>query len=190
MSDARYCAGMGVQYLGFPMDRNSEDFIDRNTLETIKEWIVGPEIVGEFPVFDPAIIDYPILREQIDYIEISDPDSIDFAGKTGLPLILNLDISSFRTVNELKENLNLLNDRVRFFILNGVRSPEIKDSDILNLASQFKIMIGFDIDRQSIHSWIDETKVFGIALRGGKEIRPGFKDYDELAEILEEIEID
>ena len=51
-------------------------------------------------------------------------------------------------------------------------------------------MIGFEMDQQSIHSWIDETDIFGISLKGGMEIKPGFKDYDELADILEEIEID
>jgi phosphoribosylanthranilate isomerase len=51
-------------------------------------------------------------------------------------------------------------------------------------------MIGFQIDRQSIHAWIDETDIFGISLKGSTEIKPGFKDYDELADILEEIELD
>jgi phosphoribosylanthranilate isomerase len=51
-------------------------------------------------------------------------------------------------------------------------------------------MIGFEMDHQSIHAWIDETDIFGISLKGGTEIKPGFKDYDELADILEEIQID
>ena len=190
LSDARYCAGMGVQYLGFSMESDSEHYVDQNTLKTIKEWIVGPRIVGEFNRLNPVSQDYSTLGKELDFIEVSDPDSIESAKKTDLPVIFRLDISNIKSIPELRDLLNNLNDRVQFFLLEGSQGTEIKDSDILILASQYKIMIGFQVDRQSIHSWIDETDIFGISLKGSTEIKPGFKDYDELADILEEIEID
>ena len=190
LSDARYCAGMGVQYLGFSMDSTSEHYIDQDTLKTIKEWIVGPKIVGEFSRLDPASDNFLTAIEELDYIEISDPGSIEKAEKTGLPVIFRMGIDSFGSALELKEKLYQLKDRVQFFLLDGTPGPDISDTDILDLASQYKIMIGFENDRQSIHLWIDDTKIFGISLHGGTEIKPGFKDYDELADILEEIEVD
>lgn len=190
LSDARYCAGMGVQYLGFSMDHNSEHFVDQNTLKTIKEWIVGPKIVGEFSRLDLTNHDYPSSGEELDCIEISDADSIETAEITGLPVIFKLDITNIGSVPELKGILDNLKDKVQFFLIEGLPGPEIKKTDILYLASLYKIMIGFEMDQQSIHSWIDETDIFGISLKGGMEIKPGFKDYDELADILEEIEID
>jgi phosphoribosylanthranilate isomerase len=190
LSDARYCAGMGVQYLGFSMDSNSDQYVDQNTLKTIKEWIVGPKIVGEFSKIDPDSEIYSSLEEELDYIEITDPDSIDVAEKTGIPVILKLDITNIKSIPGLSEILDNLNNRVQFFLLDGFPGPDIKNMDILNLSSQYRIMIGFKMDQQSIHAWIDGTNIFGISLKGGKEIKPGFKDYDELADILEEIEVD
>ena len=190
LSDARYCAGMGVQYLGFSMDKDSEHFVDQKTLMTIKEWIVGPRIVGEFSILDPVNYDYSSLCEDVDCIEISDPESIETAAKINLPLILKLDLASFKSVSELEEMLNHTRDRIQFFLFEDSPGPEIVRVDILNLASRYKIMVGFEIDKQSIHSWIDGTGIFGISLKGGTEIKPGFKDYDELADILEEIEVD
>ena len=190
LSDARYCAGMGVQYLGFSMDSDSEHYVDLNTLKTIKEWIVGPRIVGEFSRLDPASHDYSTICKELDFMEVSDPDSIESVKKADLPVILRLDISNIKSIPELKDLLNNLNDRVQFFLLEGSQGTEIKDSDILILGSQYKIMIGFEVDQESIHSWIDGTDIFGISLKGSSEIKPGFKDYDELADILEEIEID
>lgn len=190
LSDARYCAGMGVQYLGFSMDSNSDQYVDQNTLKTIKEWIVGPKIVGEFSKIDPDSQIYSSLEEELDYIEITDPDSIDVAEKTGIPVILKLDITNIKSIPGLSEILDNLNNRVQFFLLDGFPGPDIKNMDILNLSSQYRIMIGFKMDQQSIHAWIDGTNIFGISLKGGTEIKPGFKDYDELADILEEIEVD
>ncbi len=190
LSDARYCAGMGVQYLGFTMDIDDEHYVDQNTLRTIKEWIVGPKIVGEFSNLDDASHDPSILGGELDFIEISDPESIEKAGNIGLPVIFKLNMDTLESVQEIEEILNNLKDDVQFFILEGSPGSKINNTDVLNLASHHKIMIGFEMDQLSIHSWIDGTDIFGISLKGGTEIKPGFKDYDELADILEEIEIE
>jgi phosphoribosylanthranilate isomerase len=181
---------MGVQYLGFSMDSDAEHYIDHKTLKTIKEWIVGPKIVGEFSNLDTARHDISTLCEELDYIEISDPDSILAAGITGLPVIFRLNIETIESIREIEQILINLKDDVQFFILEGFPKPTIKNKDILSLASLYRIMIGFEMDHESIHSWIDETDVIGISMKGGTEIKPGFKDYDELADILEEIEIE
>ena len=189
LSDARYCAGMGVQYLGFSMDRNTEHYIDQKTLKTIKEWIVGPKIVGEFSDLDP-LINNSTLLDDLDFIEIAEPVLIDIYTKVNLPLILKMDIASFESIQELEEIMTRTKDRVVFILLEKSKGCLIQDVDIVSLASQYKIMIGFGIDKHSIHSWINGTDIFGISLKGGTEIKPGFKDYDELADILEEIEVD
>ena len=41
LSDARYCAGMGVEWLGFPLAMPVEK------LEEIRNWLAGVQIVGE-----------------------------------------------------------------------------------------------------------------------------------------------
>ena len=188
LSDARYCAGMGVQYLGFSMDRNTEHYVDQKTLKTIKEWIVGPTIVGEFSDLDPLVNVNSTLLEDIDCIEIAEPALIDTCLKANLPLILKLDIASFKSVQELEGIMSQAIGRVLFFLLDRSSESVIKKMDILRLAANYKIMIGFGIDKHSIHTWIDGTDIYGISLKGGTEIKPGFKDYYELADILEEIE--
>lgn len=190
LSDARYCAGMGVRYLGFSLNSNSEHYVDPETLKTFKEWIVGPIIVGELSNLEPFIKDKSRLQEDIDCIEISEPSFVIEAAKINLPVILKLDIARFQSVQELEITMTGLKDSVLFFLMEKSTSSLIQNEDIKDLAARFKIMIGFGIDKQNIHTWIDGTDVFGISLKGGTEIKPGFKDYDELANILEEIEVD
>lgn len=190
LSDARYCAGMGVQYLGFSMDRNTEHYVDQKTLKSIKDWIVGPVIVGEFPDLNVSKNDIPDILEDIDCIEISEPASISASAEINLPLILRLDIATFQSKEELEKIMARTKDGVLFFILEKSSVSLVQDTDIIRLASQYKIMIGYGIDKNSIHTWINGTDIFGISLKGGTEIKPGYKDYDELAVILEQIEVD
>jgi len=190
LSDARYCSGMGVQYLGFSLDSNSKDYVDKNTLKTIKDWIVGPVIAGELPSSNLPAIKETIEQYDIDCIEISNPEIFSMSSMITLPVILKLNISAFQNPEELRNVMAYANDKVLFFLLDKSANAVIQTDDILKLAAHFKIMIGYAIDKNNIHSWIDGTEIYGISLKGGSEIKTGFKDYDELADILEEIEVE
>ena len=190
LSDARYCAGMGVQYLGFALDSNNKDYVDPDTLKSIKDWVVGPVIVGELSASDLPAIEEAIEHYDIDCIEITNPDILTEAPMINLPVILKIDISSFQNLEQLRNIMDYTKDKVIFFLLDKLTESVIQDEDINKLADHFKIMKGYSIDKDSVRSWIAETDIFGIALKGGTEVKPGFKEYDELANILEEIEVD
>jgi len=190
LSDARYCAGMGVQYLGFSLDSHKAEYVDPPTLQSIREWVVGPEIVGELSGLDPAYIQNTARQYDIDCLEIDHPGVVDRLDTLKLPLILKLDISEFQNSGELQEVLTRTQNKVIYFILERSASSGIKIEEILELAAHFKIMTGFSIHKDSLHSWLDGTEIFGISLKGETETIPGFKDYDSLAEILEKIEIE
>jgi phosphoribosylanthranilate isomerase len=190
LSDARYCAGMGVQYLGFSLDSHKAEYVDPPTLKSIKEWVVGPEIVGELSGLDHVSIQRTAEQYNIDCLEVEHPGVLDGLATLKLPLILKLDISAFQNTGELREIMILTADKVVFFILERSAGSTIQVEEILELATYFKIMTGFSIHKDSLHSWLDGTEIFGISLKGETETIPGFKDYDALAEILEEIEVD
>lgn len=190
LSDARYCAGMGVQYLGFSLDPGHKAYIDPPTFKSIREWIAGPSIVGEMLECEPERIVRTLDQYDIDCIEISDPESIIEFTRRQLPIILKLDISAYQKLADLSSILAECQDKVIFFLLERSGSARIQIGDIFRLADEYRIMIAFDIDSNSLQHWIDNTKILGISLKGGTEEIPGFKDYDELADILEMIEAD
>jgi phosphoribosylanthranilate isomerase len=188
LSDARYCAGMGVQYLGFSLDSHKADYVDPLTLKSIKEWVVGPEIVGELSGLDHVSIQRTAERYDIDCLEVAHPGVLDGLTTFKLPLILKLDISAFQNTGELREIMTFTADKVIYFILERSAGSTIQVEEILGLAVHFKIMTGFSIHKDSLHSWLDGTKIYGVSLKGETETIPGFKDYDALAEILEALD--
>lgn len=191
LSDARYCSGMGVQYLGFSLDSDNENYVDPETLKSIKEWVVGPRIVGEFSTSDLDSIENIIEQYDIDAIQISDREVCNMITSTDLPIILALDISTFENPGELREVMAQVNVRVAFFLLyQSEDNIDIRKEDVLALANDFKIMVGYGIDKDTVGSWIDNTNILGICLKGSIEVKPGFKDYDELADILEMLEVE
>jgi phosphoribosylanthranilate isomerase len=63
LSDARYCAGMGVEMLGFSMDE-----LDFDKFREMRGWLAGVQIVGETNSNDVSIIIGLVEKYQPDYL--------------------------------------------------------------------------------------------------------------------------
>jgi phosphoribosylanthranilate isomerase len=61
---------------------------------------------------------------------------------------------------------------------------------IKNIAAKCELLLGFGFDDKNIEQLLDSTPLKGISMKAGHEIRPGIKDFDELADILETLELD
>jgi phosphoribosylanthranilate isomerase len=60
----------------------------------------------------------------------------------------------------------------------------------MEIAENHKILLGFGVEADNVLDLIDSSSISGIALKGGDEIKPGYKDFDALADILEAIEVE
>lgn len=190
LSDARYCAGMGVDYLGFCVDHYDPNYIDAENFKNIKNWVVGPKIIGEFSTNKSDYIRDNFRNYSLDMLEVSYPEVISEITDIKIPKILRIDVSSYPDMDSIEERLEAFSDQVAFFILE--RSGDSRDSlsTALSLASRYKILLGFDIDEKTVSQLILPSNIYGISMHGGSEIQPGFKDYDDLADILEILEKD
>jgi len=76
LSDARYCAGMGVHYLGFNFVAGHEFYVQPEHFMEIRSWITGPELVGEFEDSDISRIRELSCLDALDLIEINEPGNL------------------------------------------------------------------------------------------------------------------
>lgn len=190
LSDARYCAGMGVQYLGFNFVSNHEFYVEPERFMEIKSWISGPELVGEFEDSEISMIRELPCLDALDLIEINEPGNLQELSLLGKPVILKLNIPDYDSMSSLESDLQFAKDLVEYFLLDhtGDKSPD--PSEVLTLSNRFPIFLGFGIHKENVHQIIRNSKLKGIALPGGKEEKVGFKDYEVLADILEELEME
>lgn len=188
LSDARYCAGMGVQYLGFNFVKNHEYYVEPTRFMEIRSWIAGPELVGEFEGTEISDIRELPFLEALDLIEISDPGKLQELSLLRKPIILKLNISDYDSHSLLESDLSYARDLVDYFLIDKTGGKTLDLTEILTLSSRFPIFLGFGIHKENIHQLIRNSNLMGIALLGGKEEKVGFKDYGVLSDILEELE--
>lgn len=179
LSDARYCAGMEVNQLGFEIEEKSDNYIDPQTFKEIKGWLSGVEFVGEINTPNTPILTL-IEQYELDAVQVQDLNQLKEAFATGLKVIFkanNLDDAKKAFTTDFGQLLYVLLENA---------TP---DDGLLNLAKLHPVVLAADFDTPTLMNLI-KSDIMGVAIKGGDEIRPGYKDFDEMAEILEALEID
>ncbi len=171
LSDARYCSGMGVDMLGFCVIEGKANYISPKLFQEIRGWIPGPRVVAEIYGLQSAEQLQEIIRNYApDHFEMNAEEYeryqsvithtclVDISGTTRLPAKIN--------------------PAPAYFIVDD--AEQVTDTGIPSL---LRITSGENLAGQ-LHSPL----IHGVVLNGSPEIRPGFKDYDHLAEILEQLD--
>jgi len=185
LSDARYCAGMGVEMMGFVIDPDSEEALSPELFNAITGWVSGVQLVGE--VFSSNLPDQESYS--VSAIQTRDPGLIPQIKQRNLSAILSIDLEK-KSTTEVGELLDRFKDDVSLFLIekNGTKILNDNEARIISeWSNDFPIMLGFGIEANNLDDIID-LGVQGVAIYGSNEERPGFKSYDEMADILEALE--
>lgn len=177
LSDARYCAGMMVDQLGFQLDSEG---ISKESFDAITGWVEGVGLVGEFESNDINIIKTALLEFPVDYVQVNSTAVIDALASMDYKLILKADF------NRIMEISDQYSDHVTYFLL---EDHEMSMEQLKDVPSRDNIVLSSLINSVNLETVL-ALGFKGIAMKGGDEIRPGVKDFDELADVLEALETD
>ena len=182
LSDARYFAGMGVDWLGFDVNPKSNSFVSAELHKNIAAWVSGPKRVIEIHgQIDSVSIDKILDDYQPDFIEL------DLGYVSQIPLGMSAFVrSGFSSIQF--EQLEKYAKRVEYLVLHIVEGDPFTEQDTLKkIASIAKILLSIQVDFRGSQKAIRELPIAGIALTGSHEFKTGLKSYD-YSEILESLE--
>ncbi len=160
LTDARYFAAWGVDYLTFNIDPESSTFVSPPVFKEIVEWVAGPAIVLQTPAHTEEIWLNEYKVEGIDIcLEMpSDEEGVSYI---------------FR-----EENL-----------VSVVIKGNLKDISANNISTYTdrgtEVYIDSPVSKADLQAAIDLG--VGLVLRGGEEEQVGVKSYEDLDEIFEEL---
>ncbi|MDX1903443.1 MAG: phosphoribosylanthranilate isomerase [Thermonemataceae bacterium] len=186
LSDARYCAGMGVDMLGFDV----ESKISPEKYAEMVGWLSGIRLVAEFEQSSLQEINQILQKYPVDAIQVQKEDILEElyqktkdSEQSLIHIIFSSD--SIELLLYIAEKYTFI---ISFLLLKEAEKKSQKD--IENLAKKVPLLLQGNYTVTDIQNLLEHTSISGIALEGSAEIAPGLKDFDELAEILEALEID
>ena len=188
LSDARYCAGMGVNLLGFDFNTSSPDYVTPAQFKEITGWLSGVHTVGECNNLTVSEIDVILQECKVDFLEINSFQQ--GLSETGVPLIYRVFWHENEPLAGLKELLETHSPAVSYFLLetSAEMLSQAKLLELKQLSKQYKIILG--LNSNTLTRMVAETEVTGIALRSHREEKTGYTNADALAELLELLEMD
>ncbi len=168
LSEARYCAGMGVDLLGFCTLKGNENYLAPSLFQEIRGWITGPSIVAEiYGLKNKTDLEGILSDYKPDYLEMG-LQELDLLGDVPLPFILSKPEGG---------SLAALRQEPRFILLKDLADDAVPYPCLAEVRSL-----------QDVQRALSFPYIVGIAMNGSPEISPGLKEYELLAEILEYLE--
>ncbi|GAB3657641.1 hypothetical protein GCM10028791_30230 [Echinicola sediminis] len=193
LSDARYCAGMYVNLMGFNLEENNKDYMSPEKFKELTEWLSGLDYVGEFEETHPdKILEIIKQYDGLEYIQVSEEFHLQMLVNTSFKIIWNKSVDSTEDLRELiAKSASLKSNGVTLLLDSSSLEINKEVTELLKeLSDKCTVLLGFGLDADSVEDTLKETGVDGIAMKGGDEIKPGLKDFDELADILEALEVE
>lgn len=192
LSDARYCAGMGVDLIGFSIDLDSDFYVSPEKAVEIAEWLAGVEFVAEFYGTDVNSLKSRIADYPVSYVEYCRPELTYEILALGYSTIFKVSVPDDFKEPEFSETIQFVGQQVDFVLLQGIGNFEDDGvvAELKRYCEQYSVILGGEFSSENILQLLEQIPAKGIALQGSEEIKPGFKDFDELADILETLEVD
>lgn len=184
LSDARYAAAVGIEYIGFCFDPSSEHYVAPIKAREMIDWITGSHIVAEFGQQSADEIRDISELLQVDVIELNNrllPDEVPALGKAVIKKINLNDWNEEALLREMEayhtvcDAFHLYQDNVE------VANPEL----LKQLCSKYKIILGLPLPVSEVIETIHTYQPFGIHVSGGMEEKAGIKDFDELNDLID-----
>lgn len=174
LSDARYGSGMGVDMLGFCAVEGQPHYLAPKLYQEIRGWISGPKVVAEvYGVQSYQELTQIVENYAPDYLELNLHEYHTFAHQLLLPCIVSV---KKEEVIEARAGY----EKVPYLLL--------EDNALQAELNQKSLHYPLLLKVSSANGLAEKLKrypISGVALNGSPELRPGFKDYNELADILE-----
>ena len=193
LTDARYFAAWEVDWLGFQLDSKSRDYITAEQMQTIREWIQGPAIIGEFG-FGQTLEE---IQKNIESLELDGVQletfhdlSIAKALKGNTLVFKEIVYDSSNGYDFVEEMLLQHQGHVDYFVLNfshaGQTWEDSNQERIEKWCDHFPVLLDLSFNPKALDEICSLAE--GLALAGGEEEKVGFKSFDDLDEIFEALE--
>ena len=177
LSDTRYCAGMGVEMLGFQVIPGAEYYMAPKVFQDIRGWISGPRIIAEvYGITTATDLDSIVQTYQPDYLELSFEEYERF--ETSLPLPCIVSVSHASQIKKLEQK-----NTIQYIVANeSVTCDEVSGSGHPVLVKA--------TSTEQLDRLVSEGCFNGFVVEGPRESKPGMTNYDQLGIILEALEED
>lgn len=177
LSDARYFAAMGADYLGFAVN----EYANMTVINEMIDWVEGPLFIAELE----GIEWNEQLIELVDSLKVN---GIAYPGFWSDGLMNTGGITFMKRNLAIQSNTDVDHQIIK--LEKSFQNLSSSEIDELKAACKMKsVYLDLIFEAQDLDYIIENFNPEGLVLRGGNEEKVGLKSFDELDEIFDQLSV-
>lgn len=200
LTDARYFAAREVEWLGFPLGQAGSG-LDPATVKAMAEWVDGVTCVGEFNLSTADEIKQVSEMVEMKTVQVGMfTPVVDVRQLEDLSVIKEVVVEPSTSEDELRDHLEAYAPHVQYFLLNfsktGISWSDLNEGSPVSIpflkkcCEEFPILLEVDAPASAVNDILEKVNPAGLSFVGGEEEAVGVKSFDDLDELLDEIEVE
>lgn len=201
LTDARFFAAWNVDWLAFGMDPMASDYLPPERITAIREWVEGPQIAGMTGLQSVAEIRYLVDTLQLDVLVLGMVVSLETLQELAdleIPVYKEVVLERDSNPADVAALVAECSPFVAGFILdfgkNGLDWRSLETGTPVSIAwtrelgKYGSMLLNLSAPADKYRQIAVLTGCTGFCLQGGEEEKVGFKSFDYLDEVLEQLE--
>lgn len=190
LTDARFFSSFQVNWLSFNFDPLATNNINIDQAKEIKNWLAGPKIVGEFNNQGEEEILFIAEALKLDGVQVQSDISFKTLKDKGFLIFRELKVSPDAIPLAID-----MHDDVDYVVLEVFDIEDLEEADdylknfVIDICSSYSTLLSFPFRPENIDQVLEIYKPAGVNIYGSEEVQTGVKAFNELADILEKLEM-
>ncbi|KAA9339841.1 hypothetical protein F0P96_04285 [Hymenobacter busanensis] len=193
LSDARYCAGMGAEYLTFRLDPALLGAVTPELVKELSSWVAGVHLIGEFDNLPAEQINALASACGLHSLLLHRLRRPEEMAELALPALLLTDWVPDMLPEDVDNRFRSMAPHVAGFVFPEPPPQPLTDFQRAHLSEQartYAIWLAPEFAAGSLRGFLAAVEPAGLVLAGGDEIRTGVRDFTELETVFEALEAD
>lgn len=199
LTDARYFAAWNATWMGFSLEPGTEQYCAPKDVQEIKEWVVGPQFVGEFGLSQTEQeIRAAAELLQLDAVQLPTYTDVTLLQQLqDLTLIKEYVLEDWSVLSAVEAHCAALSEWVPYFYLNAERGglswtvlqtqPE-QLALLRQLCEEYAVLLSIHCPANELGNLIEQLAPHALSVQGGEEEAVGMKSFDDLDAFFETLE--
>jgi len=185
LADARYCAALGADYLGFIQYPASPRYVHPTLAQEIIEWVEGPQSVGVFVNENPDAVNQIASDAGFDLVQLHGDETPEYCRQIEKPVIKAIRVKSSHTADQLRRTMEGYRSSVSLFLLDsfvlGLPGGTGRISPWRTAAAvsgDYPVILAGGLGADNVVEAVETVRPVGIDVASGVEKTPGRKNFE------------
>ncbi|MFV1980194.1 MAG: phosphoribosylanthranilate isomerase [Rhodothermia bacterium] len=187
LADARYCAALGVDYLGFIQYPASPRYVEPALAQEIIEWVEGPRSVGVFVNEDPDLVNKIASDTEFDLVQLHGDETPDYCSLIEKPVIKAIRVKASDTVDQIRRVMRDYQSSVSSFLLDsfvdgvpGGTGRVLPWRIAATVSQDYPVFLAGGLGPDNVVEAVETVRPVGIDVASGVEEAPGRKSFEAI----------